>query len=508
MSIRRFFTKRRLIWWGIAALVVGLIAMQVYKSKHDTSNILTETAKRQNLTQSVLATGEVVSNTDLSLSFKGSGIVKKVSVKVGDKVKADQLLANLEQASELASLTSARGALASAQANYNKVLSGASNEEIQVAQQAVDGALVTLNSTKAQQQIIVNNALRIYLNSGLEAEPRSGNYNNQDPVITGSYLGTVEGKYTIDQNGGEFNIRGLESIDDVNFPDGVTKPLGTKGLFITFPDGTTNTFSDNWDVEIPNTQASNYLTNLNAYQAALESQIVTVASAQSNYDSAVANLNLEKAQAQPADLQAAQAQVLSAQGQVQSAQSALENTIIRAPADGTITSVDIKVGELATSSDAVIVLQDVDNLYLEANVSEANVALIKMDQEVKVTFDALGPDREFIAKVASVEPASNVVSGVVNYKLTARIDQFSELRPGMTANMTIETGSRSNVIAVPQRAIIQKNNKKYIRVVTNLKTKAYVETEVQTGLLADGGLVEVNSGLQADQEIITFIDSK
>ncbi len=508
MNIRKYFSGRKLIWWGLLVLVVGFIGFNIYKSKHDTSNIITEVVKEQDLVQSVLATGQVVSNTDLSLNFKGSGIVKSVTAKVGSKAKAREVLANLDQANELASLTSARGALASAQANYKKVLDGSSSEEVQVALRAVDSALVTLNNAKAQQQQLVDNAYRTLLNSNLTAVPDPSNLNDDNLIITGAYTGTIEGTYRIRLQGDKFLVLGLEKIDDVEYTISVAAPLGTKGLYVTFPAGTNASSDDFWDVDIPNKKASSYLTNLNAYSAALETKNATISSAQAAYDQAVAQYNLKVAQARPADLQAASAQVLSAQGQVQSAQSALENTIIRAPADGTITAVNIKVGELASPTTTAIVLQDVENLYLEANVSEANVALIKTEQDVEVTFDALGPDREFTAHVTTIEPASNVVSGVVNYKLTAMIDQFPELRPGMTANMSIETGSRTNVIAVSQRAVIQKNNTKYLRVVSDPKTKAYSEVEVKTGLEANGGLVEILSGVSAGAEIVTFIEEK
>ena len=63
-----------------------------------------------------------------------------------------------------------------------------------------------------------------------------------------------------------------------------------------------------------------------------------------------------------------------AQGQVQAAQAALDNTIISAPVDGTITSVDIKVGEQANASQEVFILQDVTHLHAEADVSEADIA--------------------------------------------------------------------------------------------------------------------------------------
>src|SRR5690606_28345661 len=145
------------------------------------------------------------------------------------------------------------------------------------------------------------------------------------------------------------------------------------------------------------------------------------------------------------------------QGQVQAANAALENTIIRAAASGTVTRVDIKVGQPVSAFTPVIVVQNVDQLYLEANISEANITQIKEGQKVEVTFDALNPDEVFEAIVANVDLSSTVVSGVVNYKVTATLPETEQIKPGMTANMTSLTDSKPAVIAVPLRSGVTEN---------------------------------------------------
>ncbi len=83
-------------------------------------------------------------------------------------------------------------------------------------------------------------------------------------------------------------------------------------------------------------------------------------------------------------------------------------------------------------------------------------------------------------------------------------NDVSEIKPGMTANMTILVGEKDNVLAIPQRAVIS-DGKKNVRVIDNDKNKTYHEVEVQTGMEADGGLVEITSGLNEGQEIVTYI---
>ncbi|MFA6000421.1 MAG: efflux RND transporter periplasmic adaptor subunit, partial [Candidatus Paceibacterota bacterium] len=229
-------------------------------------------------------------------------------------------------------------------------------------------------------------------------------------------------------------------------------------------------------------------------------------SAQALIDQRTAELTLKKSAARGSDIEAAQADILSAQGQLQGAQANFEHTILRAPINGTITKVNIKLGELSQVSKEAMVLQDIDNLYLEANINEANIANVKIDAPVELTFDAFGTENIFMGKVLKVDPASTIISGVVNYKVTASIESSPTLRPGMTANMTILVGEKNNILMVPTRSIItDKTGKKTIRLVTNTKTKAFKEIEVTTGMEGDGGITEITTGVQEGEEIVVLI---
>jgi len=508
-------TKKRIIWTVIILAIIIFTIIKIVSGGGNGKEILTEKVKKRDIKQTVLATGQVVSKTDLTLAFKLSGFVSKVSVKEGQKVRQGQVLANLNQRDQLAGLTQARGALAQAEANYKKVIEGSSSQQIAVKQRSVDSAKValvnakiSLENTKKQQKTLVDNAYFTLMNSSISAITNPNNSGTASVTISGTYTGKEQGIYKITVFNDAFVVTGLENAGGKIKTNAV--PLGNRGLYISFSGTAFN--SDSWTIEIPNTLASTYVANYNAYQAAFNTQAVGIATAkaavsaaEATLATAKAGLTLEKAAARSADIEAAKARVLTANGQVQAAQASLENTIIRAPADGVITDVSIKPGEQAAALSGVIVLQDIDNLHVEANISEANIALLKENQSIDLTFDALGPDRHFKAKLQTINPASTVISGVVNYKVTASLAKLDEIKPGMTANLDILTGEKAGVLAIPQRAILNKDNKKMVRVITNLKKKIYKETEVTTGMEADEGLVEITSGLKEGQEIVTFI---
>lgn len=491
LFINKIFKKKR-IWIPLAIiLVVGLFIL--LKPNNNVKNTVTDIAKYTDLKETILATGQVVSSTDLNLSFSSSGVVKSIKVKVGDKVKQGTVLATLDQASQLATLTSARGALAAANARYKRTLEGATNEEISLSQ-------ITLDQTKLTEQTLIDNAYQNLLNSTPEAVPSDGTSEDIAPTISGSYNLGKEGEIKLSSfysssGGTSLKISGLTEgivlVDTIN-----PQPIGNSGLYIKFPSNLTTT---DWVIEIPNKQAADYLLNYNAYQA-------TISQAKSAIDQRAAELAIKKAQARTSDIDLANADIISAEGQVQQATAQYNNTIITAPLDGTITSIDIKSGELASALKEVIVLQDVSNIYIEANINEANIASISLGMPIDITYDAFGSDQIFNGTITKIDPASTLISGVVNYKVTASVDQSVNLRPGMTANMTIKVAEKNHILAVPSRAILtDSSGNKTIRIITDTRTKKFKEVKVTTGLEGDGGLVEVTSGLIPNEEFVVLI---
>ena len=150
-------------------------------------------------------------------------------------------------------------------------------------------------------------------------------------------------------------------------------------------------------------------------------------------------------------------------------------------------------------------LQNVGQLHAEAMVSEADIASVVVGQLIDNTFDALGPFDHFTSKVLVVNPASTVVSGVVNYKVIGSLENIPNIKPGMTVNMTIQVAEKTGVIVAPSSAIVNRDNKRFVKVILDSKNKTYEEVEVKTGLEADSGLTEIVSGLSEGQEIVTYM---
>jgi len=293
---------------------------------------------------------------NLSLGFLTSGRVKSVSVVAGQAVKADQVLAELDAENTLGALTQARAAYSTAEANYRKIINGATGSIIDVARTAVNSAKINLEHITNQQETMVVNTRRKLNSDGLIAEPDSTNQTSINPVITGDYNGANVGDYFIsfkDINFIELSFTGLEKGTTVFST--LPKPLGVSGLLISFPGGSDGYyFSDSWTVHIPNKSGVNYINNLNAYQLALQNKDQAIAGAQATLDQANATLTSVITSARSEDVAVAQAQMNNALGAVQIAESAYKSAIIIAPTDGIVASINIVPGQIALPNAPVI----------------------------------------------------------------------------------------------------------------------------------------------------------
>jgi RND family efflux transporter MFP subunit len=457
-------SRRRKIFSIVGLLLVLYIIF--HKGGSDMTTTV-ETVKRQDLVQTVSASGTVVSSTDLSLGFEQSKMVSSVGVAVGAKVKKGDVLASLSNGTERAAVSSAKGSLLAARARYNKVLEGSSNEEIKLA------------------QVELANARRTLMSEDLEAKADSVS-TTIAPTISGSYVG-AEGEYRLEFNKLAQNMLEYNGIEKgtVRVNDIAPVKLGTKGLYVQFPAGTLDDVPSGtvWTVMIPNVEGASYIAN------------------KAMVDQKEAALAVAQATARQADVDVALADVVVAQAGVDNAVAALEKTILRAPADGTITAVDVKIGEIAEIGKQAVALQDVGNLYLEANVNESSIKSVAVGQSVSVTFDAFAGDT-YHATISSIDPAATIDNNVVNYKIKALVTETDRIRPGMTANMTILTAQVPQVLVIPGRMITTTDGVSTVQVVTDERKQKTESRTVTTGLRGDGDMVEIQSGLTEGERVL------
>jgi len=172
----------------------------------------------------------------------------------------------------------------------------------------------------------------------------------------------------------------------------------------------------------------------------------------------------------------------------------VRKTELRTLADGVLGKFDTKIGEYVTAGTVVATIVS-HQFHVKVDISESDIAKVKMNDSAIITFDAFGDDVIVSGQVVAIDPSQTEISGVVYYKTTVLLDDIADLavRSGMTANVKILTDKIEQVLVAPRRAVLKKDGKDIVRVVTNKDKGIFEEREVVTGLSGDEGLIEIVS---------------
>lgn len=203
----------------------------------------------------------------------------------------------------------------------------------------------------------------------------------------------------------------------------------------------------------------------------------------------------------------ANASLTSAQAQYEQAERALADATLVAPMAGTVISIASQVGEpLAAASptgDGFIVLADLSEFRVVADFAEADVVGIEEGQEVSLTFDAI-PGAGLTGTVlevglfGGVDPAGGRLT---TYEVTVSVPSAPQgLRVGMTAQASITTESREDVLAAPVTALVERDGQTFVQVLGADGTITPVEVTVG---IQGGYWVEITSGLSGGERVVT-----
>jgi HlyD family secretion protein len=205
------------------------------------------------------------------------------------------------------------------------------------------------------------------------------------------------------------------------------------------------------------------------FQAAVTQAEGDVASAQAALELARVNakrtedLFTRKTSSQ-ADLDQATASLHQAEGNLKIKQGALDKVkadldhcTITSPIDGVVISRNVDVGQtVAASLQAPVIFQianDLTKMQIDSNVAEADVGMVQVGQDVDFTVDAF-PTQTFHGKVVQVRNAPITVQNVVTYDTVIGVDnQDLKLKPGMTANVSIISERKDNVLQIKNAAL-------------------------------------------------------
>jgi len=204
-------------------------------------------------------------------------------------------------------------------------------------------------------------------------------------------------------------------------------------------------------------------------EANLQKTKVTVADAERTYnrnkkllaDGIISQSDFDVAetawQSARAAVKAAEGSVAQTRGALMQSKTNLRYSIIRSPVDGVVISRAVDVGQTVAASfqtpTLFTIAQDLTKMQIEVSVDEADISRIQLDQPASFTVDSY-PEQSFRGKVVQIRNAPIITQNVVTYAVVVNVDNSDlKLKPGMTANVSIEVAKREDVLKLPPAAL-------------------------------------------------------
>ena len=512
---------------ALGVVVVVIVGSVFLITRRSQSSYQSDTVVTGKITETVNENGSIKAAEDINLSFERSGKINRKYVAVGDKVKAGQILLALDNGD-------AATQLSAAQAVLNKQLAGPTPEYIAQLQAALDKANNDLMQTPgapdgAEGSKLVSNAYdnlyvnlqstQINLSSALTAADNilgvdntlaNDSFESYLSILDNSKINTAKDKYQIAKQSKQNFDSSFNTLNDASDHEAVNSATDlakiatndsknllfavTEVLDNTPPTGNLNQVSlDAMKSGIAGTRG-----NIAARYAALISTNQAVDNARSNYNSlktvaerAQAALNDAKNPPRAVDLASAQAAVAAAAVNY-------NKTILTAPFAGTISKQDGEVGALATPGVPLVSIISDNKYQIEVYVSETDLPKISVANSAEVTLDNLD------ATVIKIDPAATISNtGNSAYKVTLQfINEDERLKVGLSANIKIIGRSQDNALIIPAHDLVQKNGQYLVMVLGANNTPT--EQLVSVGLKSGDDQVEITSGLQAGDRIVSF----
>lgn len=467
--MRKYFIVALLV----VALVGGLWMASAARKPHDAPPATEEvwerdgvpvevtTLARGDMSTTVEITGDINALKDATLSSKIPGRVTAVYVREGQPVTAGQVVVVLDQEDARANLQSARGALASADARLSQARTNAKVTKIQTdsaieqAQSALTAATsrlaVVKQPARSQERMVAENrvaAAKANLENA-EANFKRHQMLLNDGAIAESLFDVAKAQYSVAQADYRSAVEQLSLVDEGGRSE---------------------------DIRAAESQAN-------------------VAREQLRSAKANASQNLLRQE----DIKSAEAAVRQAQSAVLLATQQLNNTYIRSPLTGRMASRSVEPGQVVSPGEALGRIVNLGSVYFKADIPEADLAAVAINQPVEVRIDAMG-SKVFRGRVTEIYPAGSAASR--NFPVRITIDSASGLKPGMFARGKVITGVARDTLLVPRDAIDSRKGTQSVFTVEPGKTvKRHIVSVVQEG--RDFVQVETSSGLEEGQTVVT-----
>ncbi len=416
-------------------------------AKHSKKN-LTQ-VKRGPAQITVLATGIIRPIREVKLSPKQTGLLMRLLVKQGDRVKAGQVIAEMDASNLIGDLESARGAYLGSLATLKKMEQGNRPQEVAAARYQ------ELKSNRAVRQTTENiSRLEAQVDSLTAQLKRDEAFAKRQELL--SKAGAVSEQAHIDAD----------------------------------------------------TAATITRSQLRAAGREREQAEQAKAQSEAELQAVHEQFSLMTAGFRKEDIEVARHNAAQAKGQLKRYEALLFDTKVRAPFDGVITQKYADAGAIVTpttsaattsaTSSSIVALSG--KLEMVAQVAESNVPKITIGQPVEITATAY-PDRIFKGKVTQIAPAAIVTQNVTTFEVHADLidNQKNELMSGMNVSASFVIGTIDDALTIPTVCVVSRRGKTGVYVPGEEKNEPEFKP-VKTGQSL-GREIVILSGLKEGDEV-------
>jgi HlyD family secretion protein len=509
IKIKNYIKNHKVI--SVAILIVlafstYLIFKKINSAQAETEYIISKVEKG-NIISSITGSGQISSSSQIDLKPKVSGEIIYLNVKNGQKINKGTLIAKLDTTEISKDIRDAEINLANAKISFSKTqiensennLNKDLNETYENGFNTVSSAFLDMPSIITDLEDILNsqnlsdNAARI---NGKTAQKYREEAENLFYKAKNN-LNTNQKTYrNLNLNSSKIEIENLIS-ETYETSKILSEAIKSMKNFVDYQaDSVDNSseYSSSQETLVDNTNTNNnHLSNL----LSLKKEI-------SEYENTFTNADL--------DIQSAELSLRQKEISLQDLKEELNNYYLRAPFSGTIASLNMQKGDMASSSSALASVISEEKIA-EVTLNEVDIAKVKIGQKTTLTFDAIS-DLIILGEVIEVDSIGTVSSGVVNYTIKISLDtQDERIKPGMTISTTIIIEKKENVFLLPSSAIKNKNENNYVEVFNDslllndgrsntISGKNKPEQKIIQIGISDDTKTEIISGLNEEDVIV------
>ena len=512
---------KKISYYLVLIVIAGgaLAGFWVYQKyfKAEKPKFLLFKVERGSLREMVRVRGEVVAQKDFDLEFPFSGIVEKIFVQEGQRVNQGDLLMKLETADFKLEIKQLEAILAQRQSNLDKLIAGATPEDVNVYKTKVKNAETSLGDAKinlvdklqdayTKSDDAIRNRIDQFLSSPRSSNPQL-NFSAEAKLESDIENGRVKMETTLVSWAA--SLANLSINSDLPFYSDVAKRdltqvkdlLDKSALAVNAarPTATlTQATIDSWksDVSTGRTNVNTATINLTAAEEKLKT-------AESNLAVAKDELALKEAKTRDEDIKIAEAQIEETKSKIAALEEKIRKSALYSPALAKVTKVWLEAWEVFRPGQTAVSLS-ASGHKIQADVSELEIGKIRENNsnETFIKLDAF-PDAEFRGRVISVEPKEIIKEDDKYYRVNVYVEPHGfEIRSGMSADLEILISSKDSALKIPELVVYKRNDKEFVIVFEEGRNK---EAEVETGI-SDGESIEIIKGLVEGQTVVVSAD--